>query len=59
MNKDSILLLEFNTKLYEDFLKSFKISDKNIIILNQRRPSIWNIETLKIIKNSKMWDIIN
>ena len=53
MNKDSILLLEFNSKLYEDFLKSFKISDKNIIILNQRRPSIWNIETLKIIKNSK------
>jgi hypothetical protein len=53
MNKDSILLLEFNTKLYEDFLKSFKISDKNIIILNQRRPSIWNRDTLKIIKNSK------
>ena len=52
-NKDSILLLEFNTKLYEDFLKSFQISDKNIIILNQRRPSIWNFETLNIIKNSK------
>jgi len=51
-NKDSILLLEFNTKLYEDFLKSFQISDKNIIILNQRRPSIWNFETLDIIKNS-------
>ena len=52
-NNDSILLLEFNTKLYEDFLKSFQISDKNIIILNQRRPSIWNFETLNIIKNSK------
>ena len=52
-NKDSILLLEFNTKLYEDFLKSFQISDKNIIILNQRRPAIWNFETLNIIKNSR------
>jgi len=52
-NNSSILLLEFNTKLYEDFLKSFETSDKNIIILNQRRPSIWNIETLNIIKNSK------
>ena len=52
-NNDSILLLEFNTKLYEDFLQSFETSDKNIIILNQRRPSIWNIETLNIIKNSK------
>ena len=52
-NKDSILLLEFNTKLYEDFLKSFQVSDKNIIILNQRRPAIWNFETLNIIKNSR------
>src|SRR3989344_9304827 len=52
-NKESILLLEFNTKLYEDFLKAFQISDENIIILNQRRPSIWNFETLNIIKNSK------
>jgi len=51
-NKESILLLDFNTKLYEDFLKSFPNSDKNIIILNQRKPVIWNFETLQIIKNS-------
>ena len=51
-NKESILLVDFNTKLYEDFLKSFSNSDKNIIILNQRKPSIWNFETLQIIKNS-------
>jgi hypothetical protein len=51
-NKETILLLDFNTKLYEDFLKSFSNSDKNIIILNQRKPSIWNFETLQIIKNS-------
>ena len=51
--KESILFLEFNTKLYEDFLKSFQAVDKNIILLNQRRPTIWNFETLNIIKNSK------
>ena len=51
-NNESILLVDFNTKLYEDFLKSFPSSDKNIIILNQRKPAVWNFETLKIIKNS-------
>lgn len=49
---ESILLVDFNTKLYEDFLKSFPSSNKNIIILNQRKPAIWNYETLQIIKNS-------
>ena len=51
-NKESILLVDFNTKLYEDFLKSFPNSDKNIIILNQRKPAIWDFKTLQIIKNS-------
>lgn len=51
-NDESILLLDFNTKLYEDLLKSFPVSDKNIIILNQRKPAMWNFETFKIIKNS-------
>ncbi len=51
-NNESILLVNFNTKLYEGFLKSFPSSDKNIIILNQRMPAIWNFETLQIIKNS-------
>lgn len=50
--KDSILLLDFNTKLYKDFIKSFPSSEKNIIFLNQRRPAIWDLESLKIIKNS-------
>ena len=52
-NNDSILLIDFSTKLYEDFLKKFQTSDKNIIILNQRKPAIFNLETLNIIKNSK------
>jgi len=51
-NNNSILLLDFNTKLYEDFLKSFPSSEKNIIILNQRKPAVWDFETLHIIKNS-------
>ena len=52
LNNESILLIDFNTKLYEDLLKSFPVSNKNIIILNQRKPAIWNLETLQIIKNS-------
>lgn len=52
-NEDSILLLDFSTKLYEDLLKKIQISNKNIIILNQRKPAIWDFETLNIIKNSK------
>ncbi len=52
-NKESILLLDFSTKIYEDFLKKNQTDDKNIIILNQRKPAIWNFETLNIIKNSK------
>lgn len=52
-DNESILLLDFSTKLYEDFLKEFQTTDKNIIILNQRKPAIWNFETLNIIKNSK------
>jgi hypothetical protein len=58
-NNESILLIDFNTKLYQDFLKSFPNSNKNIIILNQRKPAIWNLETLKIIKksNCKILDI--
>ena len=51
-NNKSILLLDFNTKLYQDFIKSFKNSDTNIILLNQRKPAIWDFESLKIIRDS-------
>lgn len=49
---NNILLLDFSTKIYEDLLKKIQISDKNIVLLNQRKSVIWDLETLKILKNS-------
>lgn len=53
LDQKSILLLDFNTLLYQDLLKALSDSPQNIILLNQRRPAIWNLESLRIIKNSK------
>ena len=52
-NEKSILLLDFNPVLYPDLLKELSFISKNIILLNQRRPAIWNLESLQIVKNSK------
>ena len=49
--KESILLLDFNPMLYDKFLKELSGINKQIIILNERRPAIWNYESLKVIKN--------
>lgn len=51
--KESILLLDFHTKMYKDFFQSFSDSKYNILIFNQKKPAIWDLESLKIIKNSK------
>jgi len=51
--KNSILLLDFNPLQYQELLQELSIHDKNILLLNQRRPVIWNIKSLKTIKNSK------
>ncbi len=52
-NKKSILLFEFNIDNYEDLLNSFSNSNKNILLLNTRRPTIWNFKTFKIMSNKK------
>lgn len=51
--KKSILLLDFNPVLYPNLLTQISTSNKNILLLNQRRPAVWNIESLRIVKNSK------
>jgi hypothetical protein len=51
-NKKSILLLDFNTVQYDLLIKELSSLNKNIILLNQRRPVIWNLQSFKIIKNS-------
>lgn len=52
-NKKSILILDFNPVQYEELLESLSNSKNNIILLNQRRPAIWNFKSLQILKKSK------
>lgn len=51
-NNKSILLLDFNPIQYDTLMKELSSLNKNILLLNQRRPAIWNIESFKIIKNT-------
>ena len=51
--KKSILLLDFNPTQYDSLIKELSSSNKDIILLNQRRPAIWNWTSLQIIRNSK------
>lgn len=52
-NKEkTILLTEFNPTQYNLLINELSKLDKNIVLLNQRRSAIWNLESFKIIKNS-------
>ena len=51
--KESILLLDFNPTQYGSLMREFSSSNKDIILLNQRRPAVWNWASLQIIRNSK------
>lgn len=57
--KKNILLLDFNPVLYESLLNQLSKLDRNIILLNQRRPAIWNLKSFLIIKklNCKIFDL--
>lgn len=50
--KKNILLLDFNPVPYEILLNNLSNLDRNIVLLNQRRPAIWNLKSLLIIKKS-------
>ncbi|MEM3064601.1 MAG: hypothetical protein QW177_04430 [Candidatus Nitrosotenuis sp.] len=50
--KRSVILLEFNTEWFADLLYSMKNYLGNVILVNQRRPAIWNKKTFNIIKKS-------
>ncbi len=49
----SILLSDYNPIQYETLLNELTNSRQNILLLNQRRPAIWNYQSLQIIKKSK------
>jgi len=52
-NNKVILLLDFNPVQYEKLLKLLSNSENSVILLNQRRPAIWNYNSLQILKGSK------
>jgi len=51
--KKTILLLDFNPASYKNLLQELSELDKNILLLNQRRPAIWNFKSFKIIHNTR------
>lgn len=48
----NILLVEFNTILYEKLFSSFKNTKINQIFYGRRRPAIWNFKSYSIIRKS-------
>ena len=52
-NSPNVLLVELSTEIYQKLLDESRNHDINLIQFGIRRPAIWNMETFKIIKNSK------
>lgn len=52
-HEKSLLLLDFNPVNYSNLLTDLSHGRKNVLLLNQRRPAIWNLKSFKIIRNSK------
>lgn len=52
-HQKSVLLLDFNPVSYKTLLKELSKLDKNILLLNQRRPAIWNLKSIQIVKSTK------
>lgn len=50
--KKSILLLDFNPTHYELLINELSKFDKNILLLNQRRPAVWNPQSFQIVRKS-------
>ena len=51
-NSNSFLLCEFNTKKFSKLFENMPNFDTNYVIYNRRQPSIWDKESLLIIKHS-------
>ena len=48
--KPSILFLEFNPAQYPSLLDNLKNFNGNIIFFNRRRPAIWNLQSIKLVR---------
>ena len=53
INKKSILLVDFNPILYDDLLNHLSKLNKTILLLNTRRPAVWNFNSFKILFRNK------
>ena len=51
-NKKTIIFVEFNTELFSKLFQSLKDYDGRVVLANYRRPTIWNKETLDIVRNN-------
>jgi hypothetical protein len=60
-HKNNILLLDFNIIQYFEMIKKLENEFDNVILLNQRKPVIWNLKSLKKFKktNSKILNFKN
>ena len=58
LDKKSILLLDFNPIIYEDLLIELSKLNKKIILLNTRRPAVWNFHSFNILSKNKCKIII-
>ena len=53
-SKEIILLVEFNTSMYEEMIRTLSKSKKQVVILNRRRSSIWNKNSIGILKSNNV-----
>jgi hypothetical protein len=49
-SKKSILILDLNPVYFPDLLAKLAKNFDDIFLLNQRRPAIWNLESLRLVK---------
>ncbi len=47
---NSVLLLDFNLVNYKPLMLALRNKNVNVLLINQRRPIIWNISSLKIFR---------
>ena len=52
-NSHNVLLVELSTEIYQKLLEESRNHNINLIQFGIRRPAIWNMNTFKIIKNTK------
>ena len=53
-SKEIILLVEFNTSAYEEMIRTLSKSNKQVVVLNRRRSSIWNKNSIGILKSNNV-----